>query len=172
MRTIKSIILLTVLVCLTAVTGCASTEVKSGNPLVQTDPEAPCARVYFLRPRTERSMGVADNVINIELDQRPLLTLAKGDYVYVNLKPGEVMTTIKSMTSWGPQGEVKEMAKGRSFNFVDGETYFIVIRPVDGEFRGVFFVPGEVDLFTAKEIAKRLRAVGDASKQPIAEIQG
>ena len=160
------------LVCLTAVTGCASTEVKSGNPLVQTDPEAPCARVYFLRPRTERSMGVADNVINIELDQRPLLTLAKGDYVYVNLKPGEVMTTIKSMTSWGPQGEVKEMAKGRSFNFVDGETYFIVIRPVDGEFRGVFFVPGEVDLFTAKEIAKRLRAVGDASKQPIAEIQG
>ena len=153
-------------------TGCATTEIKADNPLVQTNPAAPYARVYFLRPRTERTMGVADNVINIELDRQPLLTLAKGDYVFVDLKPGEVMTTIKSVTSWGPQSKVKEMAKGRTFNFVEGETYFIVIRPVDGEFRGVFFVPREVDLLTAKEIARRLRAVGDASREPIREVQG
>jgi len=120
-RTIKSVFWVTLLVCLTAMTGCAGTQIKSDNSLVQTNPNAPFARVYFLRPRTERTMGVADNVINIELDRQPLLTLT---------------------------------------------------RPVDGEFRGVFFVPREVDLLTAKEIAKRLRAVGPASREPIQELQG
>jgi hypothetical protein len=167
-KTFKSIAWIVVLLGLT---GCASTQIKSDNPLVQTNPNAPFARVYFLRPDTERTMGVADNVINIELDQHPLLTLAKGEYVFVDLKPGEVMTTIKSRTSWGPLSRIKEMAKGRTFSFAEGETYFIVIRPVDGEFRGVFFVPREVDLFTAKQISKRLRAVGKASRKPIAELQ-
>jgi hypothetical protein len=151
-------------------TGCASTQIQSDNPLLQANASAPHARVYFIRPVTERSMGVADNVVNIELDQRPFLKLVKGEYVLVDLKPGQVTTTIKSTTSWGPQSKVKEMSRSREFTFDDGKIYFIVISPVDGEFRGVFFLPESVDFLTAKEISKHLRAVGKAKKNPISKL--
>ena len=152
--------------------GCASTQIQAGHPLIQTNPSAPHASVYFMRPWTERTMGVADNAVDIELDQRPLLKLVKGEYVLVNLKPGPVTTTIKSITVWGPESKIKEMSKSRNFTFDEGETYFIVISPVDGEFRGIFFLPKAVDFLTAKKISKRLRPVGKARSEPITGLEG
>jgi len=152
--------------------GCASTQIQSKHPLVQANASAPHARIYFIRPGTERTMGVADNVVNIELDQHPLIKLVKGEYVLVDLKPGEVTVTIKSMTSWGPQGKIKEMSRSKDFNFDEDDTYFIVISPVDGEFRGVFFLPKSVDYVTAREISRHLRAVGRARDYPIPELNG
>ena len=172
MRAWKLFIRIMCLSGLMGLLGCASTQIQSGNPLIQTNASAPHARVYFIRPGTERYMGVADNVVDIELDQRPLLKLVKGEYVLVDLKPGVVTATVKSMTSWGPQSKIKEMSRSRDFTFDEGETYFIVISPVDGEFRGVFFLPKSVDFLTAREISKRLRAVGKAKKEPIPELDG
>lgn len=172
MRTRKSYAWVLLIFGLTGMAGCASTQVQSMHPLIQDDPAAPHARVYFLRPWTERTMGVADNSVDIELDQRPLITLVKGEYVVVDLKPGQATTTIKSMTSWGPWSKTKQMSKSKNFIFDEGETYFIVISPVDGEFRGVFFLPKAVDVLTAKKIAKDLRAVGEAKKEPIAGLEG
>jgi hypothetical protein len=116
-------------------------------------------------------MGLADNVIDIELDQRPLLKLVKGEYVLIDLKPGQVTTTIKSTTIWGPESKIKEMSKSQNFTFDEGETYFIVISPVDGEFRGIFFLPKAVDFLTAKKISNGLRAIGKASKEPISGLE-
>jgi len=157
---------------LTNLTGCASTLVQSSHPLIQANSSAPHASVYFIRPGTERTMGVADNVLSVTLDQRPLLKLVKGEYTLVDLKPGQVTATITSMTSWGPQSKIKEISRSRDFTFADGETYFIIISPVDGEFRGVFFLPEPVDILTAKEISKHLRAVGKAKRAPITSLKG
>jgi hypothetical protein len=117
-------------------------------------------------------MGVADNVIDIELDQKHLMKLAKGQYVLVDLKPGKVTMTVRSMTAWGPYSRIKEMSRSRAFTFDEGETYFIVIRPVDGEFRGIYFVPRPVDFITARELSKHLKAVGRAGDIPISQMHG
>ncbi|HEY4732556.1 MAG TPA: hypothetical protein VIH66_04845 [Gammaproteobacteria bacterium] len=155
------------LIGLAGLAGCARTQVQTHHFLVQANTSAPHAKVYFLRPGTERAMGIADNAVKVELDRRPLITLVKGEYVLVDLKPGPVELTIKSLTNWGPHSMVKEMSGSHDFNFAEGGTYFIVISPVDGEFRGVFFQPEEADLFKAKEISKHLRPVGKARKAPI-----
>jgi hypothetical protein len=172
MKTVKAVAWACVISGLLGLFGCAATRIQSSHPLVQKNVSAPSARVYFIRPRTERTMGIADDVLHIELDQRQLLTLAKGEYVVVDLKPGPVVTTVKSMTIWGPDSKIKEMAKSQEFTFDEGKTYFIVMNMIDGEFRGIFFMPEAVDLLTAKEISKQLRAVGKARNEPISKLEG
>lgn len=172
MTTGKTFAWIFLLHCMTALAGCAATRVVSQHPLLQPDDKAPHARVYIMRPGTERTMGVADNVVDIELDQQHLMKLAKGQYVLVDLKPGQVTMTVSSMTSWGPYSRIKEMSRSRAFTFDEGGTYFIVISPVDGEFRGVYFLPRPVDFITARELSNHLKAVGKAGDEPISQLHG
>ena len=148
--------------------GCAATRVASDHPLIEKDSQTASARVYFIRPLTERAMGFPDNPLRIEFDDQPLLALAKGEYSLVHMKPRETTTmTLKSLTTIGPNWTVKEMSKKQKWSFTAGATYYIVLRPVDGEFRGVTFTAEAVDWFTAKESVRQLRAVDEAKRAPI-----
>lgn len=147
------------------------TKVNTGHHLVSATGEALFSTVYFLRPRTERSMGFSDNALTIDLDGSKLLTLEKGDYTLVYMRPRVRTTmTVENETEVGPYWRTKKMAKNYEFGFTAGETYFIVLEPVDGEFRGVYFTARNVDLFTAKQLAQKLRAAGEAKKTPIATL--
>jgi len=147
------------------------TKVNGGNPLVRAEGETQFATVYFLRPLTERAMGFSDNPLTIALDDNKLLTLEKGDYTLVYLRPRVRTTmTVENVTEVGPDWRTKKMAKNYEFGFTAGETYFIVLEPVDGEFRGVYFTARDIDLFTAKQLAQQLRPTGEARKTPIGSL--
>ena len=151
--------LLTVFVLVITAAGLSAcgTPFKSDNPMLQTDKNAPYALVYFIRPRPERTMGMADNVIKIELDKQPFMSLPRGEYISTRLVPGEIYITLNSQTTYGPEHRIKKMSKTRSFAFSAGQTYYLAILPVDGEFRGVYFIAREVDHDTAVAMTSRAR---------------
>lgn len=149
------------------VAGCAGTRVDRAHPLITDAPSERSARVYFIRPQTERYLGVADNAITIEADRRPLLRMVKGEYALARMKPGAVWLTVRNQTSWGPEHRIKEMSRSREFELAAGDTYYIVMEAVDGEFRGVHFEPRSVDVVRAKMLTRYLRARGRASRDPV-----
>ena len=147
------------------------TAVNAGHRLVGSADETLVAAVYFLRPQTERAMGFSDNALTVSLDGSKLLTLEKGDYTLVYLHPRvRTAMTLENDTEVGPDWRVKRMAKNYEFEFTAGDTYFIVLEPVDGEFRGVYFTPRKADLYTAKQLALNLRPAGQAKKAPIGAL--
>ena len=166
---------LIILVCLT-IAGCTAwswngTKVNTANSFVKTAGETQYSTVYFLRPLTERAMGFSDNALTINVGGSKLLSLEKGDYTVVYMRPRIQATVIvENETEVGPYWRTKKMSKDYDFGFTAGETYFIVLEPVDGEFRGVYFTARTVDLFTAKQLAHNLRPAGEARKAPISSL--
>lgn len=149
---------------LAALAACTASQLEAGHPLVAGGGEEGVAQVYFIRPRTERYLGVADNALRIEADRAPLLELAKGEYALVPMKPGSVWITVNSDTSWGPSHDIKEMSTSQEFSFVAGRTYFLTLTAVDGEFRGVTYRPESVDLERARELGATLQPSGAAAR--------
>ena len=148
--------------------GCAGTRVDGSHPLLTRQADA--AKVYFIRPYTERYMGFADNAITVEADRVRLMRLAKGEYTMARIAPGQVFLTVHSDTTWGNSHFIREMARSQRFEFAPGRTYFVVFRPFDGEFRGVHFEMVDVDLARAKELSRHLRVVGAARSEPIGRL--
>ena len=146
---------------------CAASSIDNANPLISDRPDLLVAKVYIIRPRTERYLGMADNSIAVELDRRPLMELAKGEYTLLHLHPGSAWLGLRSMTTWGPGHKIKEMSTVKEFTFEPGETYYIAIRPIDGEFRGVKYEAKLVDLDTALHLSRYLNAFGQARRDPI-----
>lgn len=164
---------LLILLAIVSLAGCTSwswngTRVDTKHHLVSAAGESLYSTVYFLRPLTERAMGFSDNALSIFLDGSKLLTLEKGDYTLVYMRPRVRTTmTLENTTEVGPFWKTKKMDKDYEFGFAGGETYFIVLEPVDGEFRGVYFTAREVDQFTAKQLAQNLRPAGEARGAPL-----
>ena len=153
------------LVLAAALAGCTASRLDDSHPLLSNAPDSEVARVYFIRPRTDRFMGVADNSLTIEADRTHLLDLAKGEYALVHLKPAaSVWLLVRSDTSWGPVQDIKEMTREKEFAFAAGQTYFVALIPVDGEFRGVFFNLQDVTLDQAKQLAAKAHPSGPAAR--------
>lgn len=150
--------------------GCSMTKVHREHSLVQAAAGGGGARVYFLRPETERRMGFPDNPVQLGLNDEPLMELARGEYTVVSLVPREYTLTVSNQTEAGSYWEVKTLSRNYSFEFSAGSTYFIVLRVVDGEFRGVHFVAEAVDIADAQRLASRLRAVSVSADQQIERI--
>ena len=154
--------------------GCANlsgTKVNTAHHLISREGENAFATVYFLRPGTERPMGFADNALTVELDGRELLTIAKGEYTLIYMRPRVRTTlTLENLTQKGRSWRTQKMDTSYEFAFAAGQTYFILLEPEDGEFRGVRFMAKNVDLFHAKEAADKLRAVGVAKSAPITTL--
>lgn len=148
------------------VQGCSGTRVIDSNPRIVPESDS-AALVYFIRPNPERYMGYPDNTITIYADGEELLDLVKGEYTLVSLRPGTVVLTVYSDTNWGPDFLYKEMVRSRELELDPGQTYFIAMIPVDGEFRGVYFNFESVDLPRARELAHHLWVTGDANSRPI-----
>lgn len=147
------------------------TQVNTAHHLISQEGEEAFATVYFLRPKTERPMGFADNSIKIELDGLELLSIAKGEYTLLYMRPRVRTTlTVVNLTEKGRFKRTTQMQTNYEFAFAAGQTYFIMLEPVDGEFRGVHFLVNNVDLFHAKEAADKLRPVGAATSAPISTL--
>jgi len=165
------VVLGTLLAVTAALQGCAllpGTRVDAANPQVVRNTDRPHATVYFIRPRTERTMAEADNELTIDLDHQRLLTLVKGEYTLARLKPGKFTLTVTSTTSmYIKTPKLHKIKRSRDFTFAAGKTYYIVMQMVNGEFRGVYNVPVQVEAMKARRIVKYLRAIGTAKDDPI-----
>ena len=134
---------------------------------LQKDESQPYARVYFLRPNSEHPLGFSDNSLVVEVDGQRLLRMGKGEYTLLYMKPRQMTITTRNKTQLRGRWEVEEMSRSRTFTFADGETYYIVLKPFDGEFRGVHFTPEQVALYQARDIADKLVSAGRAIREPV-----
>lgn len=144
-----------------------ATRINRDNPDIQAEQGAPAATVYFLRPYTERAMGFPDNVLMVDSSDSRLLSIVKGEYTMAQLIPGTLTLTARNPSTQGPKQAIVEMTKSSTFDFEEDATYYVLLQPTDGEFRGVFFKPQLISSYDAKTIAQRLRAQGISRKQRI-----
>lgn len=161
---------LTIAAGLSGCGGIPTTRVEN-HPAVVSAADQPHAKVYFIRPLTERNMGAADNALTIELDRQPLLTLVKGQYTLVDLKPGSYTVTVDSIGAMFLEPTtLRRMKRSAPFTFDAGHTYYIVMQMINDEFRGVVDYPIGVKTMKARRIVRHLRPVGAAAHDPIKPV--
>lgn len=142
---------------------CGSTSVNKKHLLIETNQDKPAANVYFIRPFTYRERGIADNPVKIELNRKTLIKLGKGEYTLIRLKTSDATITTRSYSMFTNKLLPVEMKRSANMTFTEGETYYIHIRQVNEEFRGVYYLPELVGPKTAKRLAAGLSATGAAS---------
>lgn len=153
--------------------GCASVN-KTHPRLMPDDISAEqissVATVYVIRPRLLKSKGVADLPVRIDYQGQPLLTLEEGSYALMYIRPGKGEIKVWSKTRFTNQMDSIDVWRSRQYKFIVGKTYFIHIRQVDEEFRGVFYEPELVNLKQAKVLVESARASGVARRAPIEKL--
>ncbi|NOY72435.1 MAG: hypothetical protein GXP14_08680 [Gammaproteobacteria bacterium] len=153
-----------------ALSGCSTSKIFDRHPLL-AESGSDAAKVYFIRSQTERRMGISDNALIVDFNGEQAVSLEKGEYVVLNLVPRDDYTiTLKNRTEVGPRWDVKWMSKKYQFDFDADKTYYIEIKSIDGEFRGIFFVAKNLARYQAKQLAQlqNLRAAGaHAKKSPL-----
>jgi hypothetical protein len=152
------------------IAGCASSAISTTNILIEHDANKPAANVYFIRPLTYRDRGVADKAVRIELNNKVLMLLSKGEYALIRIKPVNGILTTRNVSMFTNKQLPIEMAKSVEVSFEAGQTYFIHIKQVNEEFRGVYYLPELVDLSEAKKLVDGLKKAGLASSAPIDKL--
>jgi len=135
----------------------ACATVNSKHPKIVLDSiteelKAQSATVYFIRPRTYKSKGLADNKIRIEFQGKTLLAQNEGTYMLLYIKPSKGTLKIYSETLYAGQYASVDVSRSRVYKFIAGKTYFIYVRQIDEEFRGIFYEPQLVGLREAKQL--------------------
>ena len=157
-----------VLILLGACTGKANLQHPA---LLDIGPDTPVANIYFLRPRMLKPKGYSDSKLDITFNDKKLLELHAGAYTLLKVHPGKVRVATHSLTNFTNQQMPIKVSRYRDYNFIAGKTYFIHIRRVDEEFRGVFFDPQPIDLLQAKALLTDVTAFGLARYESIDELE-
>jgi hypothetical protein len=150
--------------------GCGN-PVNIKNPYVMAESDdAHVARVYFIRPQPYKYKGIADNEISVEYKNETLLKINEGQYTMVRIKPskGEIIT--HSKTQFTNKTVPIDVSRARNYRFLAGKTYFIYLKRINEEFRGIFYDPAPVTYQQALKLATNLRARGLAKQEPITDI--
>lgn len=183
LKSSKPLFWLTTLLCTAMLSACSipdlekfqevihvKTLINNNHSLIQKDLNSPYTTVYFIRPKSEHPAGFADNVLDVEVETEQLLKLGKGEYTLVYLKPREISITLRNTTQRRGRWEIAEMSGTRQFNLKEGATYFIVAEMIDGEFRGIHFIPESISKYDAQKLTRHLIPVGAARQHKIAEL--
>jgi len=166
----RGITFLAIISALIAISSCGSTSINTKHILVETDEKIPAATVYFIRPFTYRERGIADNPVKIELNRKELIALGKGEYTLIRIKPIDATITTKNFSMFTNKLLPIEMKRSANLTFDAGQTYFIHIRQVNEEFRGVYYLPELIGLKTAKRMSAELKSIGVSSGATIEEL--
>lgn len=149
-----------VTITLSLISACATTVVQKSNPLYVSNPAQAHATVYFMRPPLVRTRGVADTDLKIELDENLLLELSREEYAMVYVKPVETDVILRNMTFLTGKPNPVEVWRARHMEFENGKTYYIETEFQQEEFRGIYYVPKEIDEATAKQYAISMKPAG------------
>ena len=150
-------------------------QVMSGK--ITEESKAQLATVYFIRPKVDKSKGMANDTVRIEFKEKVLLTQDEGTYTLLYIKPSKGTLKVHSKTLYADQRAAIDVWRERVYKFIAGRTYFIHVRQIDEEFRGVFYEPQPVDLREAKQLIVagagyfgNARPSGAARSAPIGEL--
>lgn len=146
-----------ILVSLT-VGGCATSRIVETHTAFATGTED-YAEIVFFRPMPQRTRGIADNDVTVDIDKEPMVELSAGEYVVVKIKPGQARVTLRNMTYITYKVMPEEVKRARKFTFEANKRYYIQTVLKVEEYRGLYFVPREVEETKAKEILSRLKPV-------------
>jgi hypothetical protein len=160
--------------------GCAKVNVK--HPQLMTgdlsaQQKAQLATVYFIRPEAYKTKGAANDTVRITFQGQTLLEQDEGSYALVYIKPSKGELKVYSKTLFTDKRLPVEVWRAREYKFIAGKTYFIYVRQINEEFRGVFYEPEPVSLKEAKELIVpgkgrfgNTRASGAARSAPIGKL--
>jgi hypothetical protein len=174
---IKAAVLMMGILLLTA---CAT--INKHHPQVVTgeltaEQKAQVATVYFIRPKPYKAKGVSDYPVYIEFQKQLLLKQAEGNYSLLYIKPSKGLLVVRSKTLFTNRPIPVDVWRSREYKFIEGKTYFIYIRQINEEFRGVFYEPEPVSLREAKELivagdsrSSSTLATGAARSAPIDKL--
>ena len=172
MKTIKQICTFLLLaVSLVFISACGTTAVVESHPALAPPNETNPARVYFLRPDIGYP-GVMGNAFSIAMEGREMLTLAKGEYTLVYIRPISGTLTVESTTVVNQSGRnvMTKAKESQSFSFEAGKTYHVAFRRnqqgwLNGG--GSSYIPVLISGEEAKMAAVGLKPVGKAMQAPI-----
>ena len=155
------------------ITACGTTAIVESHPAFAQPGETNAAKVYFLRPDIGYR-GVMGNAFSISLDGKELLTLAKGEYALVYLRPISGTVTVKSSTvvNQGGMNVMTSVKESQSFSFEAGKKYYVAFRQNQHSWLsggGVSYIPVLITDKSASETANGLKAVGKAAQEPITQ---
>lgn len=128
------------------------------------------ASVYFIRPKPFKPKGVADKPITVEYQDKPILSIDEGSYTLLRIKPSTGMIKVDSETMFTNKLEPIKVWRARQYRFIEGKTYFIYLKRVNEEFRGIFYEPQPVKFEKAKALVEKTFASGEARSYPIDEL--
>lgn len=140
--------------------GCGSTSMNKSHPIYVTDKDVAAANVWFIRPFTYRERGLADNPVQINVNEELLLKLGKGEYTFARLRAGKLVITTSNLSEFTHKQDPVTMTRTAEMTVEPGKNYFLHIRQVNEEFRGVYYLTEQVDLDSAKQLADPLSADG------------
>jgi len=151
-----------------ALSACSTTKVFMSHPaMVKTEIDSH-AKVYFLREMPQRTRGIADDDLRIEVGEQPLLFLARGEYSLVRFKPGRYDVVVHSKTMLTTNPAPVEVWRSRPFEFAAGQSYYILTRSYQEEWRGFYFVPESIGEGEAKSLSRHMAAAGELTEaQPL-----
>lgn len=152
---------------------CSTTAVVSSHPALAKSGETGIAKVYFLRPDVGYR-GVEHKPFSIALDDQGLLTLAAGEYVLVYLRPVSATVTVESYTvvRQARENDIIKVTESVPFSFEAGKTYYLSFagRPLGWKSGGgISYLPVLMSHRKAIATASRLKPVGNAAQEPIAQ---
>jgi hypothetical protein len=154
---------------LSFVAACGATVVMETHPALAPAGQASAARVYFMRPNIGYP-GVMGKAFSISWNDKELLTLAKGDYALVYLRPDSGRMTIQSWTVInGGMGKVTET---RSFSFDAGRTYYVAFSANQHlVLGGTSYLPTLIMGDAVTQAASKTKPIGRAAQEPISSTQ-
>ncbi len=150
--------------------GCGTTINKNHPSLQNINADTGTSNVYFIRPQPVKTKPIADKTISVDFKKKELLKISEGNYVLVKIHPGEGNIVTHSLTKFTAQHDSKAVSRSRHFSFLAGKTYFILLKQLDEEFRGIYYDPAPISLYEAKVLVKTLKANGLARSERIENI--
>jgi len=169
-------VLLLILLSLTMVLSSGCSTVNNKHPMVISkeiksgDPEK-FSYVYFIRPKPYKAKGVADETIRIEFQEETLLTIDEGSYTLLRMKPSKGQLKVFNETKFINKTFPVKVWRAREYKFIAEKTYFIYLKRINEEFRGIFYDPQPVNFEQAKTLSQKPRASGEARNAPIEKLK-
>lgn len=145
--------LLSLLIVALLLPAACTVKVYKKHPSLQDIGEdTPTATVYFIRPELIKPKGYADKPLRVDFNGQQIINIAQGRYTMIRIKPSQGYVVTHSMTKFTNQLKPINVSRKHFFNFQAGITYFIYLKQLNEEFRGVFYYPTPVSLAEAKKI--------------------
>lgn len=161
-------------------TACAS--INKHHPQLMTEKlteeqKSQVASVYFIRPEPYKGKLMSNGPVRITFQNETLLEQDESNYSLLYIKPSKGTVKIHSQTMYTDKRAPVDVWRSRDYKFIAGKTYFIYVRQLNEEFRGVFYEPQPISLREAKILIEpgkgfngRTIATGIARDAPIDKI--